>query len=434
VAIAFDAATEASRSLTTDPYSFSHTPVGTPRAVVLYIGQVTSVTDHIVSVDYGGVPMTRIVRATDETTELGASDFWFLGSAVPTGVQTVHIDLDTTTTDDMYFVCETYTAGDDVEIVDFDSINGNFIDPQVTLQYGGRECLSVCGLFSGHANVGETNEIADMTRVHDLWPSTARGWITSRQTDPGSTDFTIGYSALNEDVAFVAMAMSEVDAAPVSAFGAAVATLSAFAAGTATMIFTFHASGAALATLSAFSSGSVTTNLIYEGSGTAVATLSAFASGTADNSSFIEASGAATRSLSPFASGTAHIVYLPGTEPSKRGGRSRTRFVYLKEEKQPEPAAPVAPPVPEATPLADSILTLPGFSPLEINPETWQRSITKTKRLRERAKKAEATAPVNTASVEDQLLEHFLQTIGGPVLKQGDDLPFMLQRFLRMGK
>ena len=210
MAIAFDVGIEFERTLTTDPQTWSHAPVvnNAPRAVAVAIVHGTSTTDHVVSVTYGSRSLTRIVRATDSTTELGASELWFAGDNIPTGTQTVTVELATSTTDDIHFVSMTFTADSDCEVVDFDSLSENTADPSVTLQYGGRTCLSVAALYGGGAAPTSFTKNANCTVVQE-YDLGAFYSVVLRQTTPGTADFTIGGTAANDDVAFVAMAVSE---------------------------------------------------------------------------------------------------------------------------------------------------------------------------------------------------------------------------------
>lgn len=209
MAIAFDASVEAVRTGTTDPHTWTHTPVGTPGAIVVSAIHGTSATDHVLSVTYGGVSMTRIVRATDTVTEPGAAELWFLGAGIPTGAQTVSADLDSATTDDIQFVSMSWTAGADTEVVDFDSISQDAANPQVTLQFGGRSCVSVCALYGGGAAPTSYTSLSDQTRVQDNDFGAFSGCV-DRLTTAQTADDTIGYASSTDDVAFVALAFGEV--------------------------------------------------------------------------------------------------------------------------------------------------------------------------------------------------------------------------------
>lgn len=214
--VAYDNFARLFRTNTSDPVTWTHTPTGTPRAILVWIGQRDTEVDHINTVTYGGVAMTRVVRAIDNSGEFGALDLWRLGAAIPTGPQTVSVDLLTATTDDMYFVSESFTAAGDCEVVAFDHIDQDAANPQKLLAYGGRTCLGLCGTFSGHAQETSLVDLAGQVRVDNQWSTTARGWVLSRRSVAESSDQTLGYTAANEDIAFIAVAISEVVVVPPS--------------------------------------------------------------------------------------------------------------------------------------------------------------------------------------------------------------------------
>jgi hypothetical protein len=205
----FDAATEAVRTDTSDPFAFNHTPTGTPRAIVLTAVHGTSSTDHIVGVTYGGVAMTRAKRNVDTSTEPGASEIWFLGAAIPTGLQSVSIDFSSGTTDDFHFVCLSYVANADTEVVDSDGVSENVANPSVTLQYAARRCASVAALYGGGADGGSFTPNANCTTVHDHDLGAFYSEVI-RQTTPGTVDFAIGGTSGSDDVAYAAIAFSEI--------------------------------------------------------------------------------------------------------------------------------------------------------------------------------------------------------------------------------
>jgi hypothetical protein len=226
------------------------------------------------------------------------------------------------------------------------------------------------------------------------------------------------------------------------ASGSPVATLSAFASGTAS-ITEFVASGAPVATLSAFASGTAVQT--FSASGSPVATLSAFASGTASNVGHI-ASGSPVATLSAFASGTAVntppeiIPHVPA-----KGGRARRIVVRRELERPQEPQKkrrrsnrPV--PVFEAQERpVEPLEGLPEVTPLQIDPEVWQRILTVTRVMEPpQAPEPETFEPIG--DIEARLVQHFLETAVGatpPELEldiDSEDIPFLLKRFLRLGR
>lgn len=208
MAIAWDASVESVRTGTTDPHTWTHTPVGTPRGIIVAIIHGTSSTDHVSTVTYGGVSMAEVIRRTDTSTEPGAAELWFLGTGIPTGNQTVSVDLASATTDDIEFVSMSFTAEMDTQIVDSDGIAENATNPSVTLQYTGRTCLAVAALYGGGAAPSSFTPNGNCTAVQseDLGAFYAS---VIRQTTPGTSDFAIGGTASGDDVAYVAAAISE---------------------------------------------------------------------------------------------------------------------------------------------------------------------------------------------------------------------------------
>lgn len=208
MAVAFLNAVEFERTLTTDPQTWTHVPGGVASAVAVAVVHGTSATDHALSVTYGGVALARMVRATDTATELGAAEWWFLGSGIPAGNQTVSVDLASATTDDIHFVSMSFSAADDCEIQATGSINENATNPSVTLSYGGRTCLAVAALYGGGAAPSSFVPNANCSAVLDFDFGAFYSTVI-QQTTAGSTDFAIGGTAVSDDVAYVAMAITE---------------------------------------------------------------------------------------------------------------------------------------------------------------------------------------------------------------------------------
>lgn len=200
MAVAFDA-----RTLGQASGSFSHTPVGTPRAVI--VGVVDNGTTLVTAVTYGGVALARVDSATDTGGENGCCDLWFLGENIPTGTQTVAI---TGAHDECYVA--TFTADADTEIAAVGTrLTVDQADPQIAVDSGTRSALRVAVLYSGqNAPSGATvvaNTTSDM--AEDLGNETGFG---SHQNSPSTGSFTIGWTSTIEDVAMVAAAIAEKEA------------------------------------------------------------------------------------------------------------------------------------------------------------------------------------------------------------------------------
>ena len=205
MSVAFDAFTASSAG--TGDISFTHTPVGSPRAVIVYV--LTNVEgDEITSVSYGGVAMTQTTDSPTLNTagEDGGSHCFFLGSSIPTGAQTVAVTTSGTTTTKIAG-CVTLTASNDTEVVDTASLVSNSqMNPTVTLSLGGRECFAMIGSWTGIGNL--TSPFTGWTERLDHDFGNQGGVINTYDTI-GTTDVSAGFTAGADDVALHAIAVSE---------------------------------------------------------------------------------------------------------------------------------------------------------------------------------------------------------------------------------
>ena len=214
--VAFDATAEFERTLTTDPQTWSHNPVGTPRGVVVTIGHGTESTDCIVSVTYGGTTMSRVATAADTSTEPGRVYAYFLGASVPTAdPATISADIAAAgacSTTDMNLVSLSYTATVNTEVLTSATDAENQANPTATLAYSGRQALAAMVFYSGIANVNTATLACSgssaCSTVH-FFDIAAFGSRTDRQTTVGSTDQVMGYTVGTDDVAVVYVAITE---------------------------------------------------------------------------------------------------------------------------------------------------------------------------------------------------------------------------------
>jgi len=218
MAVKHQSATESATWTTTpDPFTFSHTPTGglDPKGVVVIIYHGSVSTDLITSVSYGGVAMSRIVRATDTATEAGSAYLYFLGSGIPTGTQTVSIDHTATATVKIATCC-TVTANGNTSSAASGTVNENAADPQIALDSGAvPEALRYFGIYSGAIGPSSLTLISGMTGVsdHDFGAFCGR---VDRQIDFTSGSTTVGYTAGTDDVAMVGIAVKETGAMSVA--------------------------------------------------------------------------------------------------------------------------------------------------------------------------------------------------------------------------
>jgi len=212
--VAHDAFTQsATWTNTPDPFTFSHTPTGTPRGVLVLITvNLEAGADAITSVTYGGVTMTRASPgfANDTAGEPGSAYAYFLGAAIPTGAQTVSIN-HSAGAGVKVACCITVTADADTVLAVSATISEDATDPRTALDSGADSALRYCVINSGHGVVGNLALLAGMSAVAST-DHGARVTRFDRQTTASSGSFTTGYTATIEDVAFVAVAIEEIGA------------------------------------------------------------------------------------------------------------------------------------------------------------------------------------------------------------------------------
>lgn len=135
MSIAFDAKSQLTTTNSSADGSWTHTPSGTPAGVVVMIAQGEGTTDQVVSVKYGGVDMSRI----NFQSQAGGGDptaayLYFLGTGVPSGAQTVAIDINSTMNYAATAVTVTATSGS-TEVDVSNQGNGTSTNPTLTLDY-----------------------------------------------------------------------------------------------------------------------------------------------------------------------------------------------------------------------------------------------------------------------------------------------------------
>jgi hypothetical protein len=214
VAIAEDALTNATPGGSGDDVSFTHTPVGTPRGVLLIVtfaGAFTGTDDQITSTPtYGGVNMTEVTGSmlAFSGTEDKQVHVFHLGASIPTGAQTVAF---TVATIQAITTCITYTAAADTEVVDTTTLNQtNSGAVTGTLSLGGRSCAVAQGMVSGEALEADAAVLTDWTRRR----TTDHGSIVSHVATydiVGTSDVTFGITHTNTVHALVlGVAIAEV--------------------------------------------------------------------------------------------------------------------------------------------------------------------------------------------------------------------------------
>jgi hypothetical protein len=211
---------EVQRTATTNPQTWTHTPAAgpPPDGIVVTVVHGTTSTDHVTGITYGGVPMTRAVTAAHTGTEPGRADIWFLGTGIPPGLQTISATLATATTDDIHFVSNSIYNDEhtDMVVVDSDSQVGILANPSRTLQYGGANALAIGAFYGGGAApsafVPNANCLSSTS-----WDMGNFYSFIFRQRAAGTADFTIGGTAVSDDVALAVAAFGKSGGAAVNA-------------------------------------------------------------------------------------------------------------------------------------------------------------------------------------------------------------------------
>lgn len=211
MAVAFDAVGPGASG--TGTVSWTHTPVGTPRAILVGIVQLTTAADQVTGVTYGAVAMTEValsplIKASGETNTVY---YYFLGASVPTGPQTVEFTVSGSATKAGNSI--SYTAADDCEIVDTSVFQSDSVsDAAVTVSLAGRSCAVELAGFSGEDAVTSVAPLSG-------WTSRGEGDFGAQVSvhysyDTVSTvDVTAGFTQTSDDASFIAVAIGEIVAA-----------------------------------------------------------------------------------------------------------------------------------------------------------------------------------------------------------------------------
>jgi hypothetical protein len=158
--VAFDASSEShtgtTGSVSQSSFSWTHTPVGTPKGVLIFVwndgtaAQTTSIT-------YGGVNVPAVSggAAVDTAGETGRMTAFYLGSGLPTGAQTVTVNRNNNTTE-LWAVAITITATGNTQVYEPGIVlvqeDGTLAVQSVTDGSPGTNSLRFAGAYSGLAS------------------------------------------------------------------------------------------------------------------------------------------------------------------------------------------------------------------------------------------------------------------------------------------
>jgi hypothetical protein len=214
MAVTIDVTTESLRIDTSNPMTWSHAGGTGPKGVLIGIIHGTSSTDHVTSVSYGTRVLTRIQRNTDTATESGAAEWWFVGSSIPAGTQTVTVNLATATTDDIHGISITLNATADLAILSKGGVSENAANPSVALTYWSRSGMAFAAFYSGLGTQASITAGTNCTKFATAGLSGSFISCCIRQTTGGTADFTVAATSATDDVAFAAVAIGEIPSVP----------------------------------------------------------------------------------------------------------------------------------------------------------------------------------------------------------------------------
>lgn len=204
--VALDAVTSNTQLFGGSPFSFTHTPVGTPTAVGVFVS-VADNSGTVTGVTYGGIPMTLAVSTAD-----GAAVYIFGLASPPSGPQTVSVSFSPNPFDVVVGVV-TVTGSDPATC--FSATNSVFsggAPNPATLTVASANGELVVDIFGGYVVSGVTvgpspqvqqwnftvgNESVGGSSVNAVGPTTTQWTMTS--TNPNafcSASFKLGPSGI----------------------------------------------------------------------------------------------------------------------------------------------------------------------------------------------------------------------------------------------
>jgi hypothetical protein len=208
--VAFDASSGATAADNTVSFSWTHTPVGDPAAVVVYVMN-RAATFPYASVFYGALELVAVPggSAVDTGGENGSCRAYFAGSGIPTGAQTVAVNESAGMTF-CWAAAFTLTADGDCEITDVVLRQEDQALVSVLVDDGspGTASLRLGGLHSGLPSIPAAGASSTREASADVGSHT---YSTVRETTPGQGSRTVGWvDVTSDDCAAVYLAVSEI--------------------------------------------------------------------------------------------------------------------------------------------------------------------------------------------------------------------------------
>lgn len=207
--VAYDTSSAAA-AIGTGNLSWTHTPVGTPKGVIVFIVQTGGITDEITSVTYGGVSLSA-VSGSPLFVNAGAEDgtvyAYFLGSGIPAGSQTVAVNVDGTgSIKDA--VCTTVTAATSTtaviasDYIDYTEV-GTTATPSLSISVPAFKTAYVAAaLFTGEGVLSSLSVGAGCTQIQETdFGSSAAGYLRRTSIEVGATSAACSWTLGSSDEA-----------------------------------------------------------------------------------------------------------------------------------------------------------------------------------------------------------------------------------------
>jgi hypothetical protein len=210
VAVAFDAFSSVAEG--TGNLSWTHTPVGTPRAVRVDIVE-NGGTNGVSSVTYGGVAMELVAANAKTSGEAGTVVTYFLGKNIPTGAQTVSVTVSDAVAKRAGAITLTASGNTCWTAADVSVGSDSLANPSSTLNLLGKTAFVSLALHSGmNAVTGITQTTGWTSRLeHDFGNQTA-AWYTYNTIS--TANVACGWTQTADDAVMVALAITEAPLAP----------------------------------------------------------------------------------------------------------------------------------------------------------------------------------------------------------------------------
>jgi len=194
------------------PATVAHTPnAAVTRWAAVFISSITA-TDNVTAVTYGGVAMSRVVRAVDTASEPGSAEVWFLGAGVPDGAQNAVVTFGGST-EKRIVVCTASADSSTCQVADFDSAENDQANPSLTLDSGADTGFRIGMAYSGQTSPASVTPAGTMTNVTSgQFGTGSKCFRVDYQTTPSSGSASLSWTMLSDDFAGVGIVIIEAGA------------------------------------------------------------------------------------------------------------------------------------------------------------------------------------------------------------------------------